>query len=89
MKILQTERLYLRKWEESDADALYELAKDPQVGPAAGWMPYKSQTESKEITRNVFQAPETYAVIRKSDDRLVGYIGLRFGADSTSELTDP
>lgn len=32
---LQTPRLLLRPWEESDAEALYELAKDPDVGPAA------------------------------------------------------
>lgn len=31
---LQTPRLLLRPWEESDAEALYELAKDPDVGPA-------------------------------------------------------
>lgn len=29
---LQTPRLLLRPWEESDAEALYELAKDPDVG---------------------------------------------------------
>ena len=33
---LETERLVLRPWEKSDAEALYEIAKDPRVGPAAG-----------------------------------------------------
>lgn len=32
-----TERLILRPWKESDAERLYEYAKDPQVGPIAGW----------------------------------------------------
>ena len=34
---LQTERLILRPWKESDAESCYEYAKDPQVGPEAGW----------------------------------------------------
>ena len=31
--ILETERLILRRWEESDAEDLYEYASDPNVGP--------------------------------------------------------
>lgn len=38
--ILETERLILRPWEEKDAAALYEYARDPRVGPAAGWPPH-------------------------------------------------
>ena len=34
---LITERLILRPWKESDAESLYEYAKDPLVGPIAGW----------------------------------------------------
>lgn len=33
---LTTERLLLRPWKESDAESLYEYAKDPKVGPIAG-----------------------------------------------------
>ena len=33
--ILETERLSLRRWEESDAQDLYQYAKDPDVGPIA------------------------------------------------------
>ena len=32
---LQTKRLILRPWQESDAESCYEYAKDPQVGPEA------------------------------------------------------
>jgi RimJ/RimL family protein N-acetyltransferase len=35
--ILTTERLILRPWEETDAEDLYEYAKDERIGPAAGW----------------------------------------------------
>lgn len=85
---LETERLYMRPWADSDADDLYEMAKDPEVGPAAGWPVHRSVDESREIIRTVFRAPETYAVVRKGHGRLIVCVGLKFGSDSTSELQD-
>ena len=52
--MLETKRLILRRWEESDAESLYEYAKDPDVGPIAGWPPHQSIEESKEIIKNGF-----------------------------------
>ena len=62
---MKTERLVLRKWTEADADSLFEYAKNPEVGPVAGWPPHKSVEESKEVIRNVFNAPECYAIAKK------------------------
>ena len=45
----KTERLILRPWEESDAESLYEYAKDPLVGPIAGWPVHTSVENSREI----------------------------------------
>ena len=64
--ILQTERLILRPWHEDDAAALYACAKDPEVGPSAGWPPHTSVENSREIIRTVLSAPETYAVCLKA-----------------------
>ena len=33
----ETARLLLRPWQAEDAAWLYEYAKDPAVGPSAGW----------------------------------------------------
>lgn len=33
---LETSRLILRPWHETDAEALYKYAKDPAIGPIAG-----------------------------------------------------
>lgn len=74
--ILETERLILRPWEESDAESLYEYAKDPAVGPSAGWPVHTDVENSREIIRTVFSAPETYAVCLKGDNRAIGSIGL-------------
>ena len=40
--IFETDRLILRPWVESDAESLYEYAKDPEVGPIAGWPTHES-----------------------------------------------
>ena len=32
---IETERLILRSWEESDAESLYKYASDPDIGPNA------------------------------------------------------
>ena len=71
-----TERLILRPWEEADAESLYEYARDPRVGPIAGWPVHTSVENSLEIIKNVLSAPETYAVCLKSDNRAIGSIGL-------------
>ena len=72
---LQTPRLLLRPWEESDAEALYELAKDPDVGPAAGWNVHKDVEESREIIRTVLSAPGTFAIFGRRDGQLRGSCG--------------
>ncbi|NLD18802.1 MAG: GNAT family N-acetyltransferase [Clostridiales bacterium] len=58
-KNLYTKRLILRPWMESDAESLYEYAKDPEVGPIAGWPVHTSVENSREIIGNVLAVPET------------------------------
>ena len=74
--IFETDRLILRPWSESDAEDLYQYAKDPEVGPLAGWPPHTSVENSREIIRAVLSAPEIYAVCRKEDGRTIGSVGL-------------
>jgi len=76
--ILETERTILRPWEESDAQACYEYAKDPRVGPAAGWQVHTSVENSRQIIREVLTVPETYAIVLKESGLPVGSIGLHF-----------
>lgn len=73
---IQTERLTLRPWRETDAASLYAYASDPDVGPAAGWPPHRSIEESREIIRTVFTAPHTSAICLPETDEPVGSIGL-------------
>lgn len=72
----KTERLILRPWKETDAESLYQYAKDPEVGPIAGWPVHTSVENSLEIIQNVLSAPETYAVCLKENNIAIGSIGL-------------
>ena len=74
--MLQTERLILRRWEESDAEDLYEYARDPDVGPSAGWPAHQSVEESRRVIRDALSGAETYAVCLKSDGKPIGSVGL-------------
>ena len=85
---METERLILRPWNEADADDLYLYAKDPAVGPIAGWPPHKNVAESLKVIKTVFSAPETYAVVLKATGKPVGCVGLMTGRHSNLQLPD-
>lgn len=46
--ILGIERLILRPWEETDAKECYKYAKDPRVGPIAGWPVHTSEEDNNK-----------------------------------------
>lgn len=86
--ILQTKRLILRPWCETDAESLYEYAKDDRVGPIAGWPVHTDVENSREIIKNVLAVDETYAVCLKEDNRAIGSIGLMLGKNSNLALPE-
>ena len=86
--MLTTERLILRRWEESDADDLYEYAKDPAVGPIAGWPAHQSVEESLRVIRNVLSAQEAYAICLKEDGRAIGAIELKLNGHTDMTESD-
>ena len=81
---LETPRLRLRPWKDSDAEQLYLLARDPRVGPVAGWPPHKDLQDSRRILKDILQTEESYAVVRKETGEVIGSIGLRRNSDLAS-----
>lgn len=77
MTIIDTARLRLRPWRDTDAPRLYELAKDPRIGLACGWPPHTSIEDAHQALSTVLSSPETYAVTQLNGGDLVGAIGLR------------
>ena len=85
---LETERLILRPWKEDDAESLYKYAKNPEVGPIAGWPVHTSVENSREIIKSVLAADETYAVCLREDNVAIGSIGLTPPAQSHTKAAD-
>ena len=85
---IETKRLILRPREEGDAGELYRYAKDPRVGPIAGWEPHRDEEHSREIIRTVLSAPETYAVVLKETGKPVGSVGIMFPPSAFAPLKD-
>ena len=86
--MLETKRLILREWEESDAEELFKYASDPQVGPIAGWPVHTSVQNSKEVIKYILSKPNTFAVVLKETGKPVGSVGLMIGKESNIGLPD-
>lgn len=74
-KRIETERLILRPWEEGDAEELFAYAKNPNVGPKAGWKPHDDVEESLEIIRKLFIPNNVWAIVHKEKGEIIGSIG--------------
>ena len=77
--ILYTDRLILRKWEESEAEEMFKYASDPDIGPITGWPPHESVEDSQYVIKNVLTGEEAYAICLKEDNKPVGTIELKLG----------
>ena len=86
---LETQRLILRPWQNSDAEDLYKYASSLAVWPAAWRPPHTSVENSLEIIQNILSKPETYAIVPKdNDNNPVGSIWLMIGDTSNIWVKD-
>ena len=69
------DRLILRMWTKKDAAALFDYAKDPDVGPNAGWKPHANVGESRMIIDQLFRRNMTWCITEKETGIVVGSIG--------------
>ena len=87
MKTIETERLILRAWTPEDAPGMFEYAKSPLVGPAAGWEPHQSIEDTKQYLASAIKEDETWAVTLKPEGRVIGSAGLHLThVDTVREL---
>lgn len=76
MDEMMGDRIYLRRFEEKDLFDFNEYAKDPAIGPNAGWLPHKDIDESKQILSHFITSKEVWAIIFKENEKVIGSIGL-------------
>lgn len=75
MNNYETDRILLRPWRESDAEALFKYASDPEVGPRAGWPPHKSVEESLVVIHTLFSGEGMWAVVWRETGEAIGCVG--------------
>ncbi|WP_336690467.1 MULTISPECIES: GNAT family N-acetyltransferase [unclassified Chryseobacterium] len=79
---LETQRLILRKFEETDAERLFLLDSDPEVMKYIGIPPLSDITESENVIKMIQQqyldnGVGRLAVIEKESGLLIGWSGLK------------
>lgn len=75
-KTLETERLILRPFQESDLDDFYEYASVEGVGEMAGWKHHESKEESQEILHMFIREDKTFAICLKENNKVIGSLGV-------------
>ena len=84
--VLNTERLVLRPWKESDLEDFFEYASIDSVGQMAGWLPHKSIEDSRKILDKFISHKKTFAL--EYQGKVVGSLGIeRYDEESYPELT--
>lgn len=77
---IETKRLVLRRFRETDAQALFVILKDPEVNTFLPWFPMKRLEEARMRLREFYlksyeqPAGMRYAVCLKEDDVPIGYV---------------
>lgn len=76
---MESERLILCHWTESDAPSLCEIAWDPLAGPLCGWAGHASVEKSRRVIKTILTdnpCEDAFAIQRKTDGALMGNVSL-------------
>ena len=73
---LETERLVLRAFKDSDLNDFYEYASEDGVGEMAGWKHHESMEETKDILDLFIKEDETFAIFLKGNNKVIGSVGV-------------
>lgn len=75
-KVIETERLLLRAFKETDLSDFYEYAKVDGVGEMAGWPHHKNIEESKKILDRFIKNDIVFAIVYKENNKVIGSLGV-------------
>ena len=78
---IETPRLILRPWRQSDLDDFYEYASVDGVGQMAGWQPHESVHKSQMILDLFIREKKTFALEFKENGKVIGSLGLETGEE--------
>ena len=77
--MIETDRLILREWRDSDAEAMYEIGQDPRVMAFLG--PLMNRNEARDLVAGQILNQSLFGhcfwpIERRSDGMLIGFCGL-------------
>lgn len=75
-KTIETDRLILRAWKETDLDDFYEYASVEGVGEMAGWKHHESIDVTKKILQSFISEKNVFAIVYKENNKVIGSLGL-------------
>ena len=85
IRILETERLYLREMASGDAENAYLLNLDNEVIKYTGDVPFESVEDAKQFLERYDHYKKygfgRWAVIHKSTEEFLGWCGLKYSPD--------
>ncbi len=73
---IETPRLLLRPFRESDVEDLYAYASVDGVGQMAGWKPHASIEKSRNVLNMFLREKKTLALVWKETGTVIGSLGL-------------
>lgn len=86
-KVIETERLILRPFKQSDLDDFYEYASVDGVGEMAGWIHHENKEKSQQILDLFINEDKTFAICFKDNQKVIGSLGIEeYGMED--ELTE-
>lgn len=87
---IETDRLILRPFEETDLDDFYEYASVEGVGEMAGWKHHEDKGKTKEILDLFISEDKTFAICLKDNGKVIGSLGVeKYGLeDKLTEFFD-
>ena len=88
--IIETERLILRPFKQSDLHDFNEYASVPGVGEMAGWKHHETIEKTQEILDMFIKEDKTFAIVFKKNNKVIGSLGVeKYGLeDKLTEFND-
>ena len=74
--VLETPRLILRPWRESDLEDFFAYASVEGVGEMAGWKHHESIEVSRAILGDFMSHKNVFALAHRESGRVIGSLGL-------------
>ena len=74
--IIETERLVLRPFMQSDLHDFNEYASVPGVGEMAGWKHHETIEKTQEILDMFIKEDKTFAIVFKKNNKVIGSLGV-------------